>query len=73
MGIGIGVGLMAVLTLIVDGYRVAEVGVTTPGEDLIGWGGLLLGALLTVVGPFIGHKPQNQGPDEGAGDGEPAG
>ena len=56
MGVGIGIGFMAVLTLIADGYRVSEQGVTTFAEDLIGWGGLLLGALLTVVGPFIGHK-----------------
>ena len=59
LGIGIGIGLMAVLTLIADGYRVSEQGVTTLAEDLIGWGGLLLGCLLVVGGPFIGHKPNN--------------
>lgn len=56
MGVGIGIGLMAVLTLIADGYRVSEQGVTTLAEDLTGWAGLLLGVLLTVVGPFIGRK-----------------
>lgn len=58
MGVGISIGLMAVLTLTADGYRVSEQGVTTLRLGPDRFGGLLVGSILTAGGPLTGRSDQ---------------
>jgi hypothetical protein len=60
LGFGIGIGFMAALDLIGTGYRVDEQGTApTTFDGVFGWGGLLAGSILMLVGAIVTASARN--------------